>query len=142
MIIVLEQSSGERSSSFLDKYLEREHLLHPLFYITTSCSIYTNKHNYNQLSNIEHMYIYLELLIPLSHHQIPLWHTMNIPIFLHHPPSAPRSLGKITSTERFALFQRLEGPKLLFPTCSFHVLQGPYLPLQYVGSWIGQDHLD
>jgi len=31
-------------------------------------------------------------------------------------------------------FQRLEGPKLLFPTCSLHV---PYLPLQYVGSWNG-----
>ena len=126
MITVLEQSSGERSSSsLLDKYPELEHLLfnsqytaciqcgipiiknhktmtfHPLFYITTSCSIYTNKHNYNQLSNIEHMYIYLELLIPFSHHQIPLWHTLNIPIFLHYPPSGPRPLSKNSSTERF-----------------------------------------
>ena len=56
------------------------------------------------------MYIYLELLIPLSHHQIPLWHTMNIPIFLHHPPSAPRSLGKTTSTERFALSRGWKDP--------------------------------
>lgn len=39
-------------------------------------------------------------------------------------------------------FQKLERPKLLFPACSLHVLQGLYLPWQYVGSWIGQDHYD
>ena len=45
----------------------------------------------------------MELLTALPQHQIPLWYTLNIPIFLHHPPSGPRSLGKNSSTERFAL---------------------------------------
>ena len=71
------------------------------------------------------MYIYLELLIPLSHHQIPLWHTMNIPIFLHHPPSAPRSLGKNSSAKRFALPRSWKDPNCF----SQHVLYMYYRDL-------------
>lgn len=80
-----------------------------------------------------HTHTRLDLLTALPQHQTPLWYTLNITIFLHHPPSRPRS------TEQK---QKLEKPKLLFPTCSLHVLQGPYLPPQYIESWVGQDYYD
>ena len=83
------------------------------------------------------MYINLELLIPLSHHQIPLWHTLNIPIFLHHPPSAPRSLGKNSSMERSALSRGWKNPNCFSQHALYMYYRDTYLPLQYVGSWIG-----
>ena len=41
----------------------------------------------------------MESQAALPQHQISLWHTLNIPILLHHPPGAPRSLCKDSSTE-------------------------------------------
>ena len=45
----------------------------------------------------------MESLTALPQHQISLWCTLNIPILVHHPPSAPRYLCKNSSMERFAL---------------------------------------
>ena len=64
-------------------------------------------------------YIYTHGIIDCTpQHQIPLWYTLNIPLFLHHPPSGPRSLGKNSSTERLALPRSWKDPNCF----SQHVL--------------------
>jgi len=49
----------------------------------------------------------MELLIPLLQHQIPLWYILNFSIFLHYPPSGPRSLTKNSYMESFGVISKL-----------------------------------
>ena len=56
----------------------------------------------------------MELLTALPQRQIPLWCTLNIPIFLHPPPSGPKSLSKKSSMKRFALPRGWRDPNRFF----------------------------
>ena len=79
----------------------------------------------------------MELLTALPQRQIPLWYTLNIPIFLHHPPSGAGSLGKNSSKERSALSRGWKDPNCFSQHALYMYYRDTYLPLQYVGSWIG-----
>ena len=116
---------------------------HPLFHITTSRFIYIYNiyiyiqtiinMNYTHSHRYIYIYRYVQLLTTLPQHQISSWYTLNIPIFLHYPPSGPRPLSKNSSTERFTPSRSWKDPNS-FSQQVLYVYQSPYLTLQYVGS--------
>jgi len=82
---------------------------HILFHFTTSYLICIQTINSSNALNT-HTHVCVDLFTALPQQQIPLCHTLNIPIFLHHPLSGPRSLSKNSSMERFALSRCWEDP--------------------------------
>ena len=108
----------------------------PRHYIMLNKYIQTNN-NWHALHTYLCTCIYMELLTALPQHHIPLWnsHWTSLSFCITHPVH-PGPWAK-TVPRTVLPFPEAGKTQTTFPN-----MQGPYLPLQHVGSCIGHDHHD